>query len=426
MGATDFTFSLVDSKGVSHSIIAEHFRLHDFFMQPSRLDLLTNYDPSSWGAGDYAGKVIGIDGNGAIQFIGYVEGIEDPIAPTPKNPRHLICYSLHNLLRYRLLTHRFYSQTWSYMQALSNAMGSIGILNDANHSFPMAIWYLEPSPPTQPNTYMCYIAREELPSPIIYLGSTPLTEGTNENTLLPNQFYQGDTQIWICTPGLPPDSYPAHVSSPSIPFRDTHIRLAPANWWGYNDDGECIPYTCCPNVMETAYEFLNRVLVSGRQEMRFFPQADFTTYLCFRRMVGWNSTPYRTFTDEHVISLDEITLADQGYKQITYHTADGSKTYWQPEEGFGGYDGYFWKEKRISGFRMTPEELNASARYQYYRSSGAKAYRVGVVYDGAIGMGDRISVQKGSISFSWRTLQRIIDSKDKGKMTLILHSWGWS
>lgn len=416
MGISDFAFSLIDSQGISHSITPTSWRIHDFFMAPSRMNMKVDYDESEWG-GDFAGKIVVADGADR-PFLGYIEEIEEPLV-NPSDSKNIVCYSLHNLLRDRLLTHRFYSQTWSMLEGLNDALGTMGLLNDANHSMPLGIWNLEP---LVPHTWFCYITPGELPTPTIYRDNVPLTPAADVASLLEDQYYQGDIQLWIRTPYFIPEDYQIQASSPSAPFRDTHIRLAPTHWNGYNDDGQAIPSTCGPNIQETAFDFLQRLISTALLEYRFFNQPNNTTYLCFARNVGHIGSAFRTYDSSKVINLKRITLPDRGYKQYTYHTADSNKTCWQPEYG-GGYDGYFWKEKRITGFRMTPTQLEYACRVNFQQRSAAKAYALSVAYDKDVGIGDLVHVNTSRVNIWYRVLEKITDSRDKGKMTLILYDW---
>lgn len=415
MGISDFTFSLIDSLGVSHSLTPLSWRIHDFYIEPSRMDMRVSYDDTGWGAGDFAGKMIVADGT-TRPFLGYVEELDKPIIPAGE-AFNLTCFSLHNLLRDRLLTHRFYTSSHGFQEVLSNNLGTIGILNDANHTIPPGVWTLDIYCP--PNTYFCYLY---LPGTIsMYRDNVALKMVTDRYTMNVDEFVMdSDMQmLWVRTPALAPDQYQMQILSNSNIYRDTDIRCAPLNWWGYNDNTP-IANTCCPNIQETAFDFLQRAIRTSLHEYRFFNQSDNTTYLAYRKNVGIN-TP-KTYTTPHIIRLKEITLPDRGYQQLTHHTADSYSTCWKPFNEVG-YDGYYWKEKRVAGFRLTAGELYYSCRANYLQRSASKAYMLQVLYDGTVGIGDVIRVQTGSYDFTSRVLEKIVDSKDKGKMTLILYYW---
>jgi hypothetical protein len=81
-------------------------------------------------------------------------------------------------------------------------------------------------------------------------------------------------------------------------------------------------------------------------------------------------------TDEKIIRLTKVKLPERGYQQITYHTADGDElTCWRPQYGLG-YDGLFWRDKRITGYRMTPTQLSNSCQFEYNHRSSPFGYVV--------------------------------------------------
>ena len=148
------------------------FRLEDTFMDHSSLVFRTA-EPQAL---KFMSKVEVRDGTTPL-FMGYISS-PNKVDPSSNEPSNYFCSSVSRLLTHRYPVPRTFESGVMIKQLIYDAIGTTGLLADANHRLNEDVW----TGPIAPN-YTWYMRNmgtsRYAPPASIYLGSTPLTHGAS-------------------------------------------------------------------------------------------------------------------------------------------------------------------------------------------------------------------------------------------------------
>jgi len=390
------------------------FRLEDTFMNHSSLVFRTA-EPQAL---KFMSKVEVRDGTTPL-FMGYISS-PNKVA-SPSEPSDYICSSVSRLLTHRYPVPRTFEAGVMIKQLIFDAIGTTGLLADANHRLNEDVW-TGPQVPIY-TWYMRNVGTNRYAPPAsVYLGSTPLTHGISAAGLTANQWFQDASKFYVCaaayqTPDKSPYCYWEN-------FKDTTIRYDTSVFdTGLNDK----IYTIRD---ENIYAFLMRMFKANAMEIQFRPDNDGYTYLKFAQNIyhGDSDAPVITYTQGvNALRIMAITLDENEYGFNGFTTEGGSSIHSDCDSVHNApLDFYFWTDHYTRAPTLSNTQAAAASLTEY----GLKAYvnlpcRVLAKYVSSppLVCGDWIGVS-ADIGGAYRLLKKVTELKD-GKTTvdLTLHWW---
>ena len=207
-------------------------------------------------------------------FMGWVFQYSQP-NPAKNDPQRYVCYGFSKDLEWRYPFLKTYLAGWPLYDILADNPESQGMIFRANSLAPDYWSVYDAGLHIYSMDYAGLVNAARFVNPVVYLGNILgtidlLTHGTDYDpySLGVKEWCQDDTELYIRTPGAPPNTYPCYV----VNFKQAFLKRAVS-----------VPaVTLSENVypsQESEFSLLKRIMRSVGHEFEFVNNADGYQYL---------------------------------------------------------------------------------------------------------------------------------------------------